>query len=106
MIALVWLVDACLAPLGLLVADAASDKPAMLLLLLPLIALLMVADRDRSARIGEAQHRLDVVARERTRLQSAVSRLGDAFAAKLELSGLTDVVLHGSIDALDASAGR
>ncbi len=105
-IALVWLVDACLAPLGVLVADAASDEPAMLLLLLPFIALLMAAERDRSARIGEAQHRLDVVARERTRLQSAVCRLGDAFAARLELSGLTDVVLQGSIDALDASAGR
>ena len=105
-IALVWFVDACLAPLGLLVAAAASDTPAMLLLLLPLIGLLMAADRDRSTRIGEAQHRLEVVARERTRLQSAVCRLGDAFAARLELSGLSDVLLHGSIDALDASAGR
>ena len=33
-------------------------------------------------------------------------RLGEAFAAKLDLRALTDVVLHGSIDALDADAGH
>src|SRR5581483_9068296 len=37
---------------------------------------------------------------------SAVRRLGDAFAAKLELGGLLEILLHGSIDALDAAAGR
>ncbi len=105
-IAFVWLMDACIAPLGLLLAKAARDDPAQLLLVLPLSGLLMVAARDRSARIAEAQRRLGVVARQRTRLQSAVQRLGDAFAAKLDLHALTDVVLHGSIDALDASAGR
>ena len=104
-IALVWLVDACLAPIGLLAADAAHDNAAVLLLLLPLMGLLVVADRDRNARIAEAQRRLDVVARQRTRLQAAVYRLGDAFAAKLDLLALTDVVLGGSVDALDAAAG-
>ncbi len=105
-IAGVWLVDACLAPLGLAFAYAAQKDPAVLLLMLPLTALLVVADRDRNARIEEAQHRLGVVARQRTRLQSAVARLGDAFAAKLDLEALTDVVLHGSTDALDASASK
>ncbi len=104
-IAFVWLMDACIAPLGLLLANAARDDPAQLLLVLPLSGLLMVAARDRNARIAEAQRRLGVVVRQRTRLQSAVQRLGDAFAAKLDLRALTDVVLHGSIDALDASAG-
>ena len=40
------------------------------------------------------------------RLQSAVRRLGDAFAAKLELGGLLEILLHGSIEAVDAAAGR
>jgi hypothetical protein len=74
----VWLVDACLAPIGLLAVDAARDNAALLLLLLPLMGLLVLANRDRSARIAEAQRRLDVVAHQRTRLQSAVYRLGDA----------------------------
>ena len=105
-IASVWLVDACFAPLGLLMARAGQEQPALLILMLPLTGLLLVADRDRNARIAEAHRRLGVVARQRTRLQSAVSRFGDALAAKLDLQALTNVILDGSIDALDASAGR
>lgn len=105
-IATVWLVDACFAPLGLLVAHGGRGQPALLLLMLPLTGLLLVADRDRNARIAEAHRRLRVVARQRTRLQSAVSRFGDALAAKLDLQALVNVILDGSIDALDASAGR
>src|SRR5205085_1812378 len=62
--------------------------------------------RDRSARIAQAQRRLDLVARERSRLQTAVRRLGEALAAKLDMEALTDIVLRGSIEALDADAGR
>ena len=105
-ITLVWVVDAAVAPIGLLIAEAARPQPARLLLLVPLFGLLHVVDRDRTARIDEAQHRLRIVARERTRLQAAVRRLGDAFAAKLDLGALTNVLLSGSIDALDADAGR
>jgi diguanylate cyclase (GGDEF)-like protein len=105
-IATVWLVDACFAPLGLLVARGGREQPALLLLILPLTGLLLVADRDRNARIAEAHRRLRVVARQRTRLQAAVSRFGDALAAKLDLEALATVILGGSIDALDASAGR
>ena len=105
-IASVWLVDACFAPLGLLIAHAGREQPALLILMLPLIGLLLVADRDRNARIAQAHRRLGVVARQRTRLQSAVSRFGDALASKLDLQALTNVILDGSIDALDASAGR
>jgi diguanylate cyclase (GGDEF)-like protein len=106
-IAMVWLVDACLAPLGLVIAHAAGGNVANLaLLLLPLMVLLMLVDRDRRARISEAQLRLGLVARERTRLQAAVRRLGEAFAAKLDLGALSSVALHGSIDALDGDAGR
>jgi two-component system, cell cycle response regulator len=35
-----------------------------------------------------------------------VRRLGDAFAAKLELAGLLEILLTGSLEALDADAGR
>jgi GNAT superfamily N-acetyltransferase len=105
-IGVVWLVDAAIAPLGLLVGDEARAHVLLLLLLLPLNFLLMLAERDRTARIEEAHRRLGVVARERTRLQAAVQRLADAFAAKLELGALADVVLHGSTDALDADGGR
>ncbi len=105
-IAVVWLIDACIAPLGLLVAHGARHAPAQLLLLLPLTALVVLVDRDRSARITEAQHRLGLVALERTRLQAAVRRLGEAFAAKLDLNALGNVVLHGSIDALGGDAGH
>ncbi len=55
---------------------------------------------------AEAQRRLGLVARERVRLQAAVGRLGDAFAAKLDLRALGTVVLHGSIDALGGAADR
>ncbi len=105
-IAQVWLIDACVAPLGLLIAGAARHDAREVLLILPLIALLLLASRDRSARIERAQRRLHLVARERSRLQTAVRRLGEALAAKLDLTALTDIVLRGSIDALDADAGR
>ncbi len=105
-IALVWLIDACIAPLGLLVADTAHRDPAEVLLILPLVGVLLLLSHDRSTRIAQAQRRLDLVAHQRTRLQAAVRRLGDAFAAKLDLEALTDIVLRGSIEALDADAGH
>jgi diguanylate cyclase (GGDEF)-like protein len=105
-IGLVWLIDACVAPLGLLVAHAARAEPAQVLLLLPLNGVLLLLSRDRNSRIEQAQRRLDLVARERTRLQTAVRRLGDALAAKLDFEALTNIVLRGSIEALDADGGR
>ena len=105
-IALVWAVDACLAPLGFLAAIATNQHPAAILLVLPLVFLLWLLARDRNQRIDRAHQRLKLVEQERVRLQSAVRRLGDAFAAKLELAGLLEILLHGSIEALDAAAGR
>ena len=105
-VALVWLIDVCTAPIGLLLAYSARRDHFSLLMVLPLSALLLLLDRDRSTRIDQAQHRLELVGRERTRLQAAVRRLGDAFAAKLDLPALSSIVLHGSIDALDADAGQ
>ena len=61
--------------------------------------------RDRRKRIEQAQHRLEIAVRERGRLQAAVRRMGDAFAAKLDIDALVDIMLRGSIEALDADAG-
>ncbi len=104
--AVVWLVDACIAPLGLLLAHVARHSHLSLLMALPFSALLWILERERSARIAQAQVRLELVARERTRLQAAVRRLGDAFAAKLDLSALVGIVLNGSLEAMDADAGQ
>ena len=83
---------------------AASSRPRSLRAATGLPAL---AARPRPhARIEQAHGRLKLVERERVRLQSAVRRLGDAFAAKLELDALLEILLQGSVEALDAAAGR
>lgn len=105
-IAMVWLVDACVAPLGLLVTFAAELHRAAVLLLIPFNVVLLLVSRERTARIAQAQRRLDLVAAERSRLQMAVRRMGEALAAKLDLEALTNIVLRGSVEALAADAGR
>jgi diguanylate cyclase (GGDEF)-like protein len=105
-IGLVWAVDAALAPLGFLAAIVGRRHDLAILFVLPLAFLLALLARDRSQRIEQAHHRLKLVEQERARLQSAVRRLGDAFAAKLDLVGLLEILLHGSVEALDAAAGR
>jgi diguanylate cyclase (GGDEF)-like protein len=105
-IGLVWAVDASLAPLGFLAAMTARQGYAAILFAVPLVFLLWLLARDRSLRIDQAHHRLKLVEHERARLQIAVRRLGDAFAAKLELAGLLEILLTGSLEALDADAGR
>src|SRR6185503_2933872 len=102
----VVLVDACLAPIGFLAGYTALHHLAVVLLVLPLAGLLMMLARDRRERIEQAQSRLQLAIRERSRLQSAVRRMGDAFAARLDIDALVDIMLRGSIEALDADAGR
>ena len=55
----VWVVDACLAPVGYLAAKAASEQITDVLLVMPLGALLLFMARDRNARIAQAQFRLE-----------------------------------------------
>ena len=105
-IAVVWAVDACLAPLGFLAAIATRQNDIAIVFVLPLAFLLSLLARDRSERISQAHRRLKLVEQERARLQTAVRRLGDAFAAKLELRSLLEILLRGSVEALDAAAGR
>jgi diguanylate cyclase (GGDEF)-like protein len=102
---LVWVVDGCLAPIGYLAAEVARHNIFAILLVLPLAGLLLLMAGDRRKRIEQAQHRLEIAVRERGRLQSAVRRMGDAFAAKLDIAALADIMLRGSIEALDADAG-
>ena len=56
----VWVIDACIAPLGLLMALAARDNHATLLMVVPLGSLLLVLQRDRDQRIVQAQERLEL----------------------------------------------
>jgi diguanylate cyclase (GGDEF)-like protein len=105
-IAAVWVVDACLAPIGFLVALSARHHPITVLVVLPLALLLLLLAKDRNKRIDQAHARLKLVERERERLRAAVARLGDAFEAKLELEALLTILLHGSLDAVGAACGR
>jgi diguanylate cyclase (GGDEF)-like protein len=105
-LALVWVIDACIAPAGLALARSGRHDHAELLVVVPLSAVLFLLDRERNKRIVQANDRLALIGRERRRLQAAVERLGEAFAAKLDLRSIAAIVLHGSIDALDADAGR
>jgi diguanylate cyclase (GGDEF)-like protein len=67
----VWLIDACIAPLGLLLAlGARHDHPAVLMVL-PLGALLLVLQRDRTHRIVQAQERLELA------ITDPLTRLGN-----------------------------
>jgi putative nucleotidyltransferase with HDIG domain len=50
----VWLVDACLAPIGVLAADAALQSPYAFLLVLPLIALVAAFAEERRSRLEQA----------------------------------------------------
>jgi len=102
----VWAVDACLAPLGFLAAIATEHAFGAVLFVIPLALLLWMLARDRSRRIEQAHARLKLLEHERCRLQSAVRRLGDAFAAKLELDALLQILVHGTMEALDGAAGR
>jgi diguanylate cyclase (GGDEF)-like protein len=102
----VWVVDACLAPLGFVAGLSARAHPVAMLVVLPLALLLWLLAKDRNKRIDQAHARLKLVEHERARLRAAVGRLGDAFAAKLELEALLTTLLHGSLDAVGASAGR
>jgi diguanylate cyclase (GGDEF)-like protein len=55
----VWVVDACLAPIGFMAAESAIEAEARVLLVLPLGALLLLLALDRNARITQAHRRLE-----------------------------------------------
>ena len=105
-IASVYLIDACLTPVGLLIAMACADRPLAVLLSLPLLALLAAVAADRRARIREAVARLDELKAEHERLDRAIHRIGEAFASKLDRSALADIVVRTAIESLGAEYAR
>jgi diguanylate cyclase (GGDEF)-like protein len=79
--ALVWLVDAAFAPLGLLVAHAAQHSRLDLLLILPLNVLFMALSRERNARIEQATRRLEEM------LTDPLTKLGNRRKLSVDVEG-------------------
>jgi diguanylate cyclase (GGDEF)-like protein len=102
----VWSVDAALAPLGLLAAEATLLTPLAALAALPLVGLLTAIAADRSKRIDHAHERLEALNRERRRREAAVQRVGDALASNLDLDALMDLVGRAATEALEGETGR
>jgi diguanylate cyclase (GGDEF)-like protein len=105
-IADVYAIDACLTPVGFLVAMASAGEPAAFVLILPLLALLAALAADRAARIREAHERLDQLTEEHARLDRAIHRIGEAFGSKLDRAALIDIGLRTAVEALSADFGR
>jgi diguanylate cyclase (GGDEF)-like protein len=104
----VWALDAALTPIGIM-ACATADITGLQwipLTLLPLVAVVAHSARDRTERIDRLRLRLEDLQRERQRLQTAVKRIGDAFASRLDLDALVSILAGATLDALDAQAGR
>jgi diguanylate cyclase (GGDEF)-like protein len=107
-LAQVWALDAALTPIGIM-ACATADMTGLQwlpLTLLPLVAVVAHSARDRTERIDRLRLRLEDLQRERQRLQTAVKRIGDAFASRLDLDALVSILAGATLDALDAQAGR
>ena len=102
----VYLIDACLTPVGLLIAMACVGRPFALLLALPLLALLAVLAADRRVRMREAIGRLDELTAEHARLDRAIHRIGEAFASKLDRAALADIMVRTAVESLGADYGR
>ena len=81
----VWGFDACIAPLGLLLAHAMRGSTTSVLLVIPGAGLLLLAARDRSARIAESEQRFELA------ITDALTRLGNRrkLAADVD-AGLAD----------------
>jgi diguanylate cyclase (GGDEF)-like protein len=102
----VYAIDACLTPVGFVVALAAAAEPFAFLLIVPLIGLLAALAADRGARIREGVERLDELIEEHARLDRAIHRIGEAFGSKLDRDALIDLGLRTAVEALGADFGR
>jgi diguanylate cyclase (GGDEF)-like protein len=102
----VYLIDACLTPVGFLIALAATEHPFAFALALPLLALLTALADDRRRRIREAVDRLDQLTIEHERLDRAVHRIGEAFGSRQDRAALVDIGLRTAVEALGAELGR
>ena len=102
----IYIVDTLLTPVGILAALAAQLHAYAPVLVVSLGLLLLLLARERTARILQARDRLAALRRERTRVDTAVRRIGESFASNLDGEALLDITLRASVDALDASGGR
>jgi diguanylate cyclase (GGDEF)-like protein len=102
----VYALDACLTPVGFLIAMAADGQPFAFVLSLPLFALLAAIADDRRRRIREAVDRLDQLTEEHERLDRAIHRIGEAFGSKLDRAAMVDIGLRTAVEALGAQFGR
>ena len=99
-------VDALLAPVGLLAALGGTVEPAWALLVIPLLGLLAIVDHERRERIRLSQTRLAALREERERRQASLGRIGEAIATKLDSSKLLDLAARTAVDALGADGAR
>src|SRR4051794_34340872 len=98
----VYLIDACLTPVGLLVAIAGAADPLGVLLVVPLIGLLAALATDRRRRMQDASARLDELSAQRSRIDLAIHRIGEAFGSKLDRDALVGLMGRTAAEALDA----
>jgi diguanylate cyclase (GGDEF)-like protein len=84
----VSLIDGCIAPLGLLLALAARHDHPALLMVLPLGALLLVLQRDRTHRILQAQERLELA------ITDSLTNLGNRRKLASDLAERMPTVSH------------
>jgi diguanylate cyclase (GGDEF)-like protein len=98
----VYLIDACLTPVGLLVAMAAAGHDLGVLLVVPLLALLAALAADRRRRMREAGARLDELSAQRERIDRAIRRIGEAFASTLDRGAIVALITQTAAEALDA----
>jgi diguanylate cyclase (GGDEF)-like protein len=102
----VYLIDACLTPVGVLIAMACAFEPYAFVLAVPLLALLTALAEDRRRRIRDAVDRLDELTEEHVRLDGAIHRIGEAFGSKLDRAALVDIGLRTAVEAVRAQFGR
>ena len=107
-LAVVWGIDLLLTPIGIVAGLAAAlyGMTAAPLALMGIVILLAVLTRDRTERIEQAHVRLEALRSERTRLEVAVQRIGDAFASKLDLDALLNITMRAAFEALAADGAR
>lgn len=100
--AVVFGVDAALAPVGV----ALAQEAVLALAAIPLCLLLGAMGRERNARLTDAANRLAALEGERERVDLALHRTGRSLAAGLEGLDVLELAVGTAVDALAADAGR
>jgi diguanylate cyclase (GGDEF)-like protein len=105
-IASVYVVDACLTPVAVVVASAGGAlHGSAIVAIVPLLGVLAALALDRRARIDELTSRLDELREERRRHHASIRRVGEAFGSGLDRPALLEVVLRTAMEALGADRG-